>query len=145
MVLTEEEKKERQKEYNKKYRKNNKERKKQTQKLYREKNKEKLIEKKKEYYKNNKEKYKEYRKTPSGKKSETISNWKTYGLIDDDYEGLYDKYLNTTECEICKYVFDNTNWKCMDHCHTTGLFRQILCFKCNVHDNWKNKKNYLEH
>ena len=163
MVLTEEEKKERKKERDRKYYQNNKEEKKEyreknkerkkerdrkyyqnnkeEKKEYREKNKEKI----KEYYENNKKKRKEYRLSPSGKKSETICKWKQRGLIHDNYEELYDKYLNTTECEICKYVFDNTNWRCLDHDHETNLFRQILCFKCNVHDNWKNKKNYLEH
>ena len=123
MVLTEEEKKERRKEYNKKYYK-------------------KHIEKNKGKYK---EYQKEYNKTPKGKKINTIKNWKRIGLIHDNYEELYDKYLNTTECNVCKYVFDNTNWRCLDHDHETGLFRQILCNSCNVQDNWKNKKNYLEH
>ena len=114
------------KEYQKEYRKKNKEIIKEQQKEYN-----------KEYRKNTKEKSKEYRKTPKGKKSNTISNWKRIGLIHDNYEELYNKYLNTTECEVCKYVFDKTNWRCMDHCHTTGLFRQILCNNCNMFDRWE--------
>ena len=26
----------------------------------------------------------------------------------------------------------------MDHCHKTGVFRNILCNNCNVNDNCKN-------
>ena len=117
------------------------EKQKQSRREYNEKNKERIKQKKKEYRENNKTKIaennKEYRQTPNGKKSTTINNWKKYGLIHDNYDELYDKYLDTSECDVCKYVFDETNWRCMDHDHTTGLFRQFLCFKCNVMDNWK--------
>ena len=30
----------------------------------------------------------------------------------------------------------------MDHCHKTGEFRNILCHKCNVNDNCRNKTGY---
>jgi len=118
------------KEWNREYNKRNKEKKRETNKLYRANNIENIKEYQKEYQK-------EYSKTPNGKKSTTISSWKKYGLIHDNYEELYDKYLDTTECDVCKYVFDKTNWRCMDHDHETNLFRQFLCFKCNVNDNWK--------
>jgi len=117
------------------------EKQKQSRREYNEKNKERIKQKKKEYRENNKTKIaennKEYRQTPNGKKSTTINNWKKYGLIHDNYDELYDKYLDTSECDVCKYVFDETNKRCMDHDHTTNLFRQFLCNKCNVNDNWK--------
>jgi hypothetical protein len=133
MVLTEEEKKQKRKETYIKYYQNNKEKYKirydnEKEKEYRENNKEKI-----------KEKKKRYSNTPKGKKTNMINDWKFKGLIHDNYSELYDKYLNTTECEVCKYVFDKLNWRCLDHDHSTGLFRQILCNKCNVMDNWKNK------
>ena len=101
----------------------------------------------KKYYQNNIEKHnekrneymKKYIKTPNGIKSNTKSNWKTKGLIDsneDYYEKIYILYLNTTNCDACNYKFDKSNWKCMDHDHSTGKFRQILCHRCNVMDNW---------
>ena len=102
-----------------------KEQKRESNRKYREKNKKEISEKKKEY-----------RQTPNGKKSNTICSWKHYGLIHDDYETLYDKYLDTTECDVCKYVFDETNRRCMDHDHETGLFRQFLCNNCNLRDRW---------
>ena len=36
--------------------------------------------------------------TPEGKKSQNISSWKRRGLI-DDYDKVYEKYLNTDNCE----------------------------------------------
>jgi len=126
-----------------KYREKNKNKKKEYMKEYMKTHKEYKKEYMKEYLKTHKEEKKEYmkkyKKTPAGIKSRIISHWKNYGLIDsnnDKYEKLYNLYLNTNECNICKYEFDNSNRRCLDHCHSTGLFRQILCHRCNSMDNW---------
>jgi hypothetical protein len=76
-----------------------------------------------------------YRKTPEGKKQTTIDNWKKYNLKCDDVHALYEKYLNTTHCEECSVELAEglvSNGRCMDHDHTTGLFRNVLCRACNV-------------
>ena len=103
------------------------------------KNKEKIAQQNKEYYENNKEQKKEYKKTEKGIKSNRIGNWKTIGVIHDDFDALYTHYINTNECNICKCNFTDKNKKCLDHDHQTGLFRYVLCNSCNVNDNWKNK------
>jgi len=122
MPLTQEEKRERQRISDKKYYEKNKE-------------------KRKEYLENNKEKiaikHKEYRQTPNGKKSRIIAVWKQIGLICEDYDSLYCHYSLATECENCGVDFgergDGSNtFKCMDHSHTTGEFRNFLCHKCNL-------------
>tara|TARA_R110002153_G_scaffold75121_1_gene194603 strand:+ start:94 stop:561 length:468 start_codon:yes stop_codon:yes gene_type:complete len=104
-------------------------------------NREENIAKKKELYEKNKEEilatHKEYNQTPSGKKSKCISTWKRLGLICDDIDALYDKVLNTKNCENCgvELTIDRHPTKttrCMDHCHKTGLFRNVLCNPCNV-------------
>jgi len=106
---------------------------------------------KKEYnrlhYLKNKEKldqqHNEYRKTPQCKKSQTIGSWKTRGLI-DDYEKIYDIYLNTHECMKCNIEISGRN-KCMDHDHITNIYRSVLCQPCNksnsldLHCNKDNK------
>jgi hypothetical protein len=71
---------------------------------------------------------------PEEKKKRKIREWKQRGLISDDYEEIYDKWKNATNCEDCNIVLEDTNifnQRCMDHCHTTGQFRAIICHPCN--------------
>tara|TARA_R110000822_G_C15179040_1_gene480163 strand:- start:230 stop:718 length:489 start_codon:yes stop_codon:yes gene_type:complete len=158
MVLSDEEKREYQKEwreknkeYLKEWREKNKETIKEKGKEYREKNKETIKEKGKEYRENNKEYrkeyekqwreenkeyWKDYRKTPQCKKSSRIGRWKNRGLICEDYDSLYCHYLNAENCDECGILFgekgDGTGtFKCMDHEHSSGAFRNFLCSKCN--------------
>jgi len=126
MVLTEEQKA-RKNEYNKEYRQKNKKKMEEREKEYRQKNKEKIAEKKKEYH-----------QTEKSKKEKRISHWKERGVV-GDYEELYDKYINTDKCEICKSVFKSDFYRCLDHDHETGEFRYVLCRACNNKDAWKNK------
>tara|TARA_R110000824_G_C14773941_1_gene631239 strand:+ start:82 stop:516 length:435 start_codon:yes stop_codon:yes gene_type:complete len=133
--------------YNKEYREKNKEKEKEYReknkernKEYREKNKEKLKEYSKEYNKNNLEKIKEirkeYNKTEQGKKSYRISNWKSYGVISDDFNSLYKYYLDCDKCEECFINLTTgkrcATSKCLDHSHETGEFRNVVCFNCNI-------------
>ena len=75
---------------------------------------------------------------PKLTKNETIRNWKKYGLIDDNYDLIYERLVKAFKCEICSDVFkccmDGRINRAMDHCHKTGLFRSICCFKCNKED-----------
>lgn len=139
--------KERIKESGRIYREKNKEKERERHIIYREKNKEKNRESNRIYREQNKEKIKEsdkeYSQTPQGKKLRTINCWKRRGLIHDDYDALYERYLEATHCEKCNIEFgkinDKTNsWKCMDHNHETGDFRNFLCNKCNT--EWKDEK-----
>jgi len=67
-------------------------------------------------------------------KYQTIYDWKRRGLICDDYNTLYETYVKTTECQHCQTEFTEKNWRCMDHDHATGLFRKIVCNRCNNQD-----------
>ena len=114
-------------------------------KEYYQKNKSKILEQRKEYRKKNKEKIKEYKKeymkeynqTPAGKKSHRIYDWKKYGVIHHNFDELYEKYINTELCELCECTLTEdkkttSTTRCLDHCHETGQFRNILCHSCNV-------------
>ena len=98
----------------------------------------KIIDKK--YYEKNKDKrrenYKQYNQTPVCKKSMTISKWKKRGLKCEDYDSLYAHYILAENCDECNVRFgekgDGTGtFRCMDHCHETGQFRNIICCGCN--------------
>lgn len=107
------------------------------QKKWKDDNKERI----KEYYQANKqaisEKQREYIKTPQGRKVYRISTWKYYGLIHDNYDELYEIYINTTNCQNCSVLLTEdkkttSTTRCMDHDHNTGLFRMVVCNKCNT-------------
>ena len=85
----------------------------------------------KEWYEKNKEKIKEYQQSEVGKKTRNISKWKLRGLI-GDYDAIYEKYINSTHCELCKQPFKNSKDRCMDHEHISGQFRHICCMSCNI-------------
>ena len=114
----------------------NKETKKQYNKQYRINNKEHIREKRKKYapiyYQNNKEKLKQYSLSEIGRKRN--------GLIELEgvytYESLHEYYISITHCEVCKTKFKDSYDRCMDHCHTTNIFRWVLCRNCNRNDKW---------
>lgn len=135
------EKKEKRRLSQKKYRDNNKEKIKNKEKEYRENNKEKIKGYQKEYRDDNKEKKKEsYRlwsQTDTGIKSKRIGTWKHSGIICEDFDELYNHYLRTSYCDICKVelTYDKRitcSTKCLDHCHESGQVRNILCHSCNT-------------
>jgi len=108
-------------EYDKKYRAKNKEKKRAGDKIYRE---------------NHKEEREVYLHSPAGIKSRVISDWKRRGVICEDLDTLYERYLNTKLCELCNVELTtgkrSKTSKCLDHCHETGEIRNIVCHSCNV-------------
>jgi len=107
-------------------------------KEYYQRNKEKLRQQQKEWRQNNKEKT---------KKSNTLGEWKSNGLISENYDQVYQLYLDSTQCSKCGYQYTKQNVKCMDHCHTTGKFRAIVCNLCNTNmlDKKKRTNNKTGH
>lgn len=83
-----------------------------------------------------KEWQKEYLKTEEGKKKRYVTRWKNSGIKSDNWEELVEKYYDATNCELCdvEFIYNNKakNRRCLDHCHRTGYFRNIICHSCNV-------------
>jgi len=114
------------------------------QRQYRQKNKEKRNEYSRQHYLKNKEKRKEYdrqrRQTPQRKKTMRISKWKSQGIISNDFDKLYERYLNTEKCEECNCMLtvdkrNTSTTRCLDHDHSITdreNVRNILCNACNV-------------
>ena len=65
------------------------------------------------------------------KKLTAYHHWKKRGLNMDNFDNIYDRYVNTECCDICKCSFENTT-KCMEHNHKTGEFRGVVCNMCNL-------------
>ena len=78
--------------------------------------------------------YREKHKEKVRKKT-ILNNWKKRGVINDNFDELYNYYINCFKCESCDcdIVPGNCkNGRYLDHDHETGLFRNIVCPKCNV-------------
>ena len=69
-------------------------------------------------------------------KTETISQWKRSGVIDENLTEIYETYINTMNCGHCGKVFESTRDRHLDHDHKTGLFRKIVCCACNMQDSY---------
>jgi len=130
-------------EYNRQHYIKNKEKRSKQFKQWKENNKEKNDLYHKQHYKNNKQyitkQHKEYNKTPQGIKRRFIGEWKISGLklFGYTYDEVYEYYLSINNCEVCnKDISMGGHQKNMDHCHSTGIFRWVLCVSCNVHDSW---------
>ena len=50
-----------------------------------------------------------------------------YGIEFEDYQRMYSEQEG--KCSICSVEADRLN---IDHCHTTGKVRGLLCWDCNV-------------
>jgi len=53
-----------------------------------------------------------------------------YGLTEREYAVMVSKAKG--KCEICSKSFDENTRSCIDHCHTTGKVRGLLCDECNT-------------
>ncbi len=89
---------------------------------YYEKNKERIKKNNKNYYERNKEAY--------VKRTSAYARQKKYNLSIEEIKSLFDQQQGM--CAICSSAlnFENRHTH-VDHCHTTGLVRGILCSPCN--------------
>ncbi len=52
-----------------------------------------------------------------------------YKMLTGQYRQLLSEQHN--RCKLCKVTFSETKRPCVDHNHTTGKIRGLLCSKCN--------------
>jgi hypothetical protein len=123
-----------------------------SQRKYRSKNKEKLNKTASEYYAQNSERIQTMRKLRRGgkttnhlhsEKSSSIQSkngwqriverkWKANGILDMTYQ-RYETMLESQNysCSICSKKHTDDKKLHVDHCHTTGKVRGLLCNNCN--------------
>jgi hypothetical protein len=75
---------------------------------------------------------------PKYHKNKCINNWKKSGVIYHNFDDLYEVYINTMNCQHCNKEFPNSRYRHLDHDHETGMFRKIVCHKCNTKDSYIN-------
>ena len=95
---------------------------------YRDQNKEQISATKKEYYQKNKEAILRSRKL------------KKYNLTEEQLTELE----SVTHCQICGVVLDCSRKTHIDHCHSTGKVRGVICADCNHGlGNFKDNPKFL--
>ena len=100
-----------------------------------------------------KEQHKRYRKSDKGRYTYYLSKIRKYGLVEEDIRCMMDKQRGC--CAVCddslyypgiaRYVTCH-----IDHCHSTGKFRGLLCKQCNwgignLKDNIEILKNAIRY
>ena len=86
-----------------------------------------------EYYRKNREKVLRVVRVYNERNREAKNKYlryyrlKTYGLSEVDY-----KLLLSNQNGACAICLTSSKTLCVDHCHTTGKVRGLLCRRCNL-------------
>lgn len=100
---------------------------------------EKAVERAKAWRLNNPEKAKAWYEAQGPEYWRRKNRESNYGLIEEQYQALIKQHNNC--CAVCgRPQSDFRRALCIDHCHTTGKIRGLLCDNCN-HLLGKAKEN----
>ena len=114
---------------------------------YREKNRELLREKNKKYIKENPEIVKNSKLKYRAKNKQNIKEQRRqirYGITKQQYDEMLEKQQYC--CAVCFIHMEKTSKKILDvdHCHSTGEIRGLLCNACNqALGLFKDNKQYI--
>ena len=61
---------------------------------------------------------------------EARARFRRYGITEHDYKQLLETQKH--QCALCDKPLSENNYTAIDHCHTTGKVRGILCRGCNM-------------
>ena len=71
-------------------------------------------------------------------KKNTKCSWRRQGLIltsKEEFEEIYQRYITSTNCELCNKPYKSNKDRHMDHEHCIddkwGWFRNVVCTSCN--------------
>lgn len=68
--------------------------------------------------------------SPRGKLNVKNRNLKQYGITVEQYNNMHAE--QDGKCAICNNPSANNRLLGLDHCHTTGQIRKLLCMECNT-------------
>ena len=83
-----------------------------------------------------------WRENEDNRKNVRMKKWLGRGVV-GDLQAIYDRWEQATNCEACGVSFEGIK-KCLDHEHTSGEVRFILCNGCNLGDNYLRRKKKIE-
>jgi hypothetical protein len=74
---------------------------------------------------------KKYNRTERGLQTRRVRIWKNSGMRCNNWDALYERYLETPNCECCNKDI-STEKRSLDHDHLSGYPRYIVCNTCNT-------------
>jgi hypothetical protein len=64
-------------------------------------------------------------------KTNTRVKWRNRGVITENFEEDYNKYIYSTNCDICNKQYKTSKDRNIEHNHETGEIRGVVCTRCN--------------